>query len=97
MENSYGKYSKKPVVIEAIRYEGNGNFYGDGSLPDWLWEAFESEVVKHTNGQDPVYINTLEGPMLVAPGWWIIQGIQGELYPCKPDIFEQSYERVEGS
>lgn len=95
--NSYGQYINKPVVKEAIRYQGAGNFYGDGRLPDWLWTAFETEVITTTNGHDPIFINTLEGKMEVGVGDWIIQGVQGELYPCKPDIFEQSYERVEGS
>lgn len=45
-------------------------------------------------GQRP-FVETLEGPMLVSPGDWIITGVQGEHYPCKPEVFEATYERVE--
>jgi len=88
------KYRKKPVVIEAVRYLGHGMVEG-GEVPDWKREAFEQGVLQPTNGADPLYVYTREGRMLVSPGDWIIKGIQGELYPCKPDIFAQTYEPVE--
>lgn len=86
------KFRKKPVVIEAVRYIGNGNTKGPPPL--WLWEALESGVAKATNGADPFVISTLEGDHTVSPGDWIIQGIKGELHPCKPDIFEATYKEV---
>ncbi len=89
------KYRKKPIVIEAVQYGEEGDFASDG-VPGWIWEAFESGTLAATNGTDPLLIKTLEGTLTVAPEDWIIQGIQGELYPCKPDIFEATYELVEG-
>lgn len=91
---SINRYRKKPVVIEAFQYKGNGNFE-DAALPEWLWEAFESEILKPTNGRDPLRVTTLEGDVVVAPGDYIIRGVKGELYPCKADIFEATYELAE--
>lgn len=85
------KYSKKPVVIEAVKYIGHGNFE-DHALPDWIWRAFESKVLLPTGGSDPLLIKTLEGDLTVSPNDYIIQGVSGELYPCKPDIFDKTYE-----
>jgi hypothetical protein len=85
------KYRKKPVVIEAIQYEGKGNVVPRGALPDWLWEALEKGIAHSTNGSDPFILETLEGPLTVSPGDWIIRGVKGELYPCKPDVFAATY------
>lgn len=79
-----GKFRKKPVVIEAIRFNGEnfadvGRFMG-GAL--------------HTRDMTDVIIHTLEGEMTASPGDWIIKGVKGELYPCKPDIFDQTYEKA---
>jgi len=72
------KFRKKPVVIEATQWF---------SIDDHI------SVKQKWNGSDPVYfIDTLEGPMYVTPGDWIITGVKGEHYPCKPDIFELTYE-----
>ena len=87
------KFRKKSVVIEAVQYEGTGNFHQD--TPEWLWAAFENGTILPTNGTDPLIIKTLEGDYLISPGDFLIQGIKGELYPCKPDIFEATYEAVE--
>lgn len=74
-------YRKKPVVIEAQRYTRNG---------------LEAEnVAKWCGGQqtdDGCEITTLEGTMLADYGDWIIKGVKGEFYPCKPDIFDATYE-----
>ena len=79
------QYRKKPVVIEAVQY--------DGTFP--LAFLKEDERVRNTpNGMEIV---TLEGTMRAAIGDWIIRGIQGELYPCKPDIFAATYEPVQPS
>ena len=79
------KYRKKPVEVEAIRYTGNniaeiGEFSG----------AYE---VTYNQGQ--LYIYTLEGTMRAERGDYIIKGIKGEIYPCKPDIFIETYEKVD--
>lgn len=83
------KWRKKPVVIEAVRYIGSGNIAE--VVPDWLLDATVAETV---HGIDRLIIETLEGAMTVSPGDWIIRGVQGELYPCKPDIFVATYEAV---
>ena len=87
------KVRKKPVVVEAVRYEGEGNI--DGGVPEWVWDAFQDGTLAATNGTDPLRVLTLEGPLTVAPGDWLIRGVKGELYPCKPDVFEQTYDVVE--
>jgi hypothetical protein len=81
------KYRKKPVVIEAVRWNGRNIseiiLLGGGNQ---IEESFYS---------DEIVIKTLEGDMTAANGDWIIRGIKGELYPCKNDIFEATYEPVE--
>lgn len=84
-------FRKKPVVIEAIEYTGAGNF-ANPRLPHWMWAALESRMAFNRGGE--LVIKTLEGEMTAAPGDWIIRGIKGELYPCKPDIFASTYERA---
>ena len=74
------KYRKKPVVIEA--YQNLASI----PYPDWML----GKAVGVCGGY--VQISTLEGVMTAEPGDWIIKGIKGEVYPCKPDIFEATYE-----
>jgi hypothetical protein len=78
------KYRKKPVVINAFEYEGQTRF------PDWIHEAMEKEEV--TADISGLYIETLEGVMKASRGDYVIQGVNGEIYPCKPDIFLKTYE-----
>lgn len=86
------KYRKKPVTIEAIQWTGNNqleihNFTEGDAVFKTEWETqFITSTV--------LYINTLEGKMKAPIGWWIIKGVQGEFYPCNPDIFEETYEKV---
>ncbi len=86
------KFRKKPVIIEAVEYAGSGNLRLRyvGNVPDWLWEAFENGIAENRRGE--LVIKTLEGEHHVSPGDWIIRGVKGELYACKPDIFEATYE-----
>lgn len=85
------KFRKKPVVIEAVQLS---SLEGDKTCaaPRWLFEAIASGVV--TTEDKDTFINTLEGTMLVGEDDFIIRGVQGELYPCKPDIFNATYEKV---
>ena len=78
------KFRKKPVVIEAFRW-------GIDQVPKW-WEDAKEILIDIPTGT--VCIPTLEGYHNARFGDYIIQGIQGELYPCKPDIFEATYEKV---
>ena len=82
------KYREKPVAIDAVQ---------------WFKQGDHSEVIpipEKLRGYVPVldgatgYIGTLEGGHFVTAGDWIIKGVKGEFYPCKPDIFEQTYEKV---
>ena len=90
------KFRKKPIVIEAVRYTS-------GFLwPDWFRDAVsQNVVVVHGTGKFAntetcfAKIKTLEGVMRANEGDWIIRGVNGELYPCKPDIFAATYEPVE--
>ncbi len=91
------KYRKKPVVVEAVRWTGSNleeirNFVGS----DLIEECVELFDIKRTLKEMlvDIAIDTLEGTMRVDYGDYIIKGVQGEFYPCKPDIFEQTYEEV---
>ena len=96
------KYRKKPVVIEAVQWFQNGDHpevkrmdpetfdqlapgktsvYGHNKNEMWGWSALG-------------VVGTPEGRHIVIPGDWVITGVQGEFYPCKPDIFEATYEVV---
>jgi len=86
------KYRKKPVVIEAFKWTGGPNQIED---PEWIIAAIKKGIVTFSNDPFGMLIETLEGTHRANPGDFIIQGIQGEIYPCKPDIFEQTYELVE--
>ncbi|WP_202881062.1 hypothetical protein [Sinorhizobium medicae] len=84
------KFRKKPVVIEAIRYTGV-------NVP--LLAKYEQFVGQTLEVRDRdnvlcLVIPTLEGEITASPGDWIIKGVQGEFYPCKPDIFAATYDPV---
>ena len=81
------KYRKKPVVIDAFRL-------GIDYIPDWFMDKVTTdEIILLSGGR--AHINTLEGIMQAEKGDFIIKGVHGECYPCKPDIFEKTYEAVE--
>ena len=85
------KYRKKPVVIEAVQYNGENGW----QIQQWSAAIKESPVLEPTaNNPTGSYlqISTLEGVMTAIVGDWIIKGVKGEFYPCKPDIFEATYE-----
>lgn len=94
------KYRKKPVVIEAVKLENNDQSivdaiefaYNVGMETNALGRHVEITRVKSDKG---LVIDTLEGKMLASFGDYIIKGVKGEIYPCKPDIFEETYEKVE--
>ncbi len=102
------KFRKKPVVIEAEQFNPTAiNFFDIIRLPDGVRGTSYGEVSEMlgTSGcsKEPPYwswhvmgvIETKEGKHVASPGDWIITGVQGEKYPCKPDIFEATYEKVE--
>ena len=77
------KYRKKPIVIEAVQFTGDNH----EEIKEFGAQGFNAGIRN-------MVIKTLEGEMTALSGDWIIKGIQGEFYPCKPDIFEQTYELV---
>ena len=83
------KYRKKPVEIEAIQWVSDNieQVYEMLGVGDNLIINTDEDVVKH-------FINTLEGKMEMSWGDYIIKGVKGEFYPCKPDIFELTYEKI---
>lgn len=83
-----GLFRKKPVIIEAIHY---GPYTAPSLEVVQFLEENELGFVCVTEG---INIKTLEGTMLASPGDWIIKGVKGEFYPCKPDIFDATYEPV---
>ena len=83
-----GQFRKKPIVIEAWQYKPARNH-----LPRWLVDALNSGLAWEQGGDVPyITIKTLEGEMRASAGDWIIKGVKGELYPCKPEIFAATYE-----
>ncbi len=80
-----GQYRKRPVVIEAEQY-----LLGEVIRAKWLFDAMESGIV--FSDADGLKIKTLEGVMSASVGDWIIKGVKGEIYACKPDIFAATYE-----
>jgi len=93
-------FTKRPVQIEAFRWTGGPDQEED---PVWIVDAIKAGTVSVSRGiaaekqksgiayPPALYINTPEGTMVAHPGDWIIKGVAGEIYPCKPDIFSQTY------
>jgi hypothetical protein len=90
------EFRKKPVVIAAHQW----GVQNDASMPGWLRDAVVLQwpiLGRNSAGLvirmgEQLHIGTLEGTMIADPGDWIIRGVKGELYPCKPDIFAATYE-----
>lgn len=106
---SVSRWRKKPVEIEAMRFDGSPE--SGEAIIAWADSHGVEEVeyhpflADHFKGDPKVYvahpdpymrINTLEGVMVASRGDWVIRGVKGEFYPCKPDIFKATYEPVEG-
>ena len=86
------KYRKKPIVVEAIQWNGKNieevkNFAGKPLSYNIIYQF--DHITRYE-----VQIKTLEGNMRVCEGDYIIKGVEGEFYPCKPSIFEKTYEMV---
>lgn len=90
------EYRKKPEIIEAVQFNGFNNENGQAILserPKWLTKEFGINILFFQK-PNTLTIRTLEGDIIASVGDYIIRGIQGELYSCKPDIFEATYEPV---
>ena len=95
------RFRKKPVEIEAFQYDGDLKYSnGEWYVPDWAVSAFENGTMYYDSRsvkEEPceLFINTLEGRHHVSVGDYVIKGVHDELYPCKPDIFVETYEAAE--
>lgn len=95
------KFRKKPVVIEAFQMTKERRT-DNSEWPEWMNQAWQLEreepgslyPTEAMTGEGTLSIGTLEGQHLVSWGDWIIRGVMGEMYPCKPDIFGLTYEPV---
>ena len=94
------KYVKKPIVVEAFQFDGSFDKW-----PQWAKDKLDHDtgfgtIVRRGICPSPdgkvLSIPTLEGPMMAVENDWIIKGIKGELYPCKADIFEATYDQHQG-
>ena len=83
------KFRKKPVIIEAMQWDGTIESI------EKIYNRFGCDI-EYFEDDDGIYVSciTLEGELSVSPNDWIIKGIKGEVYPCKPDIFQATYEPV---
>jgi hypothetical protein len=82
------KFRKKPIVIEAIKFDGTNGL----ELQEWIGRNLT--LLGYKGDKQSLFITTLEGMHEATPGDWIIKGIKGEFYPCKSDIFAATYEPV---
>lgn len=95
------KFRKKPVVIEAHQWDGVNidaalDFIGDtNDLPKAPDDPHIHNGIGFTPADGSLFIPTLEGTMTASPQDWIIRGVKGEIYPCKPDIFAATYDKVD--
>jgi len=84
------KFRKKPIVIEAVQFKGNNL----DEILDFAGDPMQKRISEGI-APETLMIRTLEGIMTADKDTWILRGVQGEYYPCDPEIFEQTYERVD--
>jgi hypothetical protein len=88
------KYKKKPVIIEAIQLLNNNSSIKE--CLKFIYNVFiTDDDIETVKNDKHIRIQTLEGDMKASFGDYIIKGVNGEFYPCKPDIFEKTYESIE--
>jgi hypothetical protein len=98
-------FRKKPVIIEALQFESLALLEGEvfsihfntaEALPKWVWDAIiDGTLCPNFKDGKSLVVTTLEGDHIASPGDWIIRGVKGEIYPCKPDIFAMTYDPVD--
>ena len=95
--NGVKRYKKKPVIIEAMKYTEDNYEEAIAFVGKENCNVIFNRRSMNPNKKEAIvtfFINTLEGNMLVSNGDYIIKGVNGEFYPCKPDIFDKTYEEV---
>ena len=85
-----GRYRKKPAVVEAVRWDGTVR--GATAIIDWVLAGGGTARYRDDEPHHCIAVNTLDGSMHALPGYWVIKDAEGEFCPCKPDIFEATYE-----
>jgi len=92
------RYRKKPVIIDAVQWTGENRrdmfVHLTGKTDSYIEASGKNFYVDHNKVEGGLIIKTLEGEHLATIGDYIIKGVHGEFYPCKPDIFEETYEPV---
>jgi hypothetical protein len=94
------QYRKKPLIVEAFQMTKDRR-WNNSDWPDWLHLAWNKPMGAGALWCDPkpdyedLFLGTLEGVFHICWEDWIVQGVKGELYPCKPDIFEMTYEPID--
>lgn len=92
------KAREKPVEIECFEFDGDlVNAHGQFYVPDFAESAYNSGILfyrEHKGSPGELFVKTLEGDMHVSVGDYVIQGVNGWLYPCKPDIFKKTYDLI---
>lgn len=90
------KFRKKPIVIEAVQVTREMRQKG-GPFPEWALPHLLLRRTEKIHNSEALSVVTLEGEMRVSDGDWLIQGVKGEVYPCKSDIFDATYEPAEAA
>lgn len=101
--NQPKRYTKKPVTIEAVQFDGEPGTAT--AIIEWISAGRGTATLTCDYLDDDqkcpgaerhhISVRTLEGDMKASPGWWIIRGLVGEFYPCDPDVFARSYDEAE--
>lgn len=92
------KYRKRPIEIEAFQFKPEEFENGSFTLgaPDWFINSWTNGNIRYLVNSKLLQINTLESKKFLCEGnYWIIRGVNGEIYGCSPDIFEKTYDKVE--
>ena len=93
------KYTKKPVTIDAVQFLGFMKVDDTrtdtlfSAYPEWLMKALRGGLIQYID-PNVLAVNTLEGRMIISKDDFVVMGIKGEIYPCKPDIFLEIYQEV---
>lgn len=93
------KARKKPVEVEAIQWLGNLDSFAElvnfANVTKYSQLTTSPIMIEESDMHNYIYINTLEGEMRASVSDYIIKGVEGEFYPCKPDIFEKTYDTID--
>lgn len=93
-ETTAGQFRKKPIVVDAVHYEGHGNF-ANHFVPEWMWAAFGAGSARAASDQVGLEIRTRQGWVVAKPGDWIChQSVNGQpdIWPCDAEAFAATYE-----